>query len=255
MEILYAFGNRLWCDLEKDTSLLPSPTFAAAEPCFSAGPAPTGQPLSPLTSLPTPTVTLPGSSTRTNSLPPSPQAGAVPSPSYSEARRASIPPPPKVGEVLKPTAYYAPQYDGNTTSKSFQKLSLNTSVPPLPTCQTQGILLTPTRAQPPSAVTSHATPTSMTQDLSHPPGYVQDSRASFSERPPELVSPLNLNQSGHNRRKSRSGVGILDGGGTHEDMEEKDQGLWNTAFSWAKTVGEMVIEGEEEMWRRINRKT
>ncbi|ERF71419.1 hypothetical protein EPUS_08688 [Endocarpon pusillum Z07020] len=236
-------------------AVLPSPTFASAQPGSTAGPAPTGQPPSPLTSLPIPTATLPALSTRTTSSPPSPQPGAVPSPSYSEARRASIPPPPKAGEVPKPAAYYAPQYDGNTTSTSFQNLSLNTSVPPLPTHQTQGTVLTPTRAQPPPAVTAHATTTSITQDLSHPPGYVQDSRASFSERPPELISPLNLNQSGHDRRKSRSGIGILDGGGGHEDIGDEDKGLWDTAISWAKTVGEKVIEGEEEMWKRINRKT
>lgn len=34
-------------------------------------------------------------------------------------------------------------------------------------------------------------------------------------------------------------------------MEKEDKGLWDTAVSWAKTVGEKVIEGEEEMWKRI----
>lgn len=93
----------------------------------------------------------------------------------------------------------------------------------------------------------------MTKDFSHPPGYVQDSRASFSELPPELVSPISQNQSSHSRGRSRNGTGILDGGGGHDDMEDEDKGLWDTAVSWAKTVGEKVIEGEEEVWKRINR--
>jgi hypothetical protein len=106
------------------------------------------------------------------------------------------------------------------------------------------------RVQPPSAVTSAGAPTNITQNLSHPPGYVQDSRASFSERPPEPVSPMSQKQSGHSRARSRNG--ILDGGGGHDDVEKEDKGLWDTAVSWAKTVGEKVIEGEEEMWKKIN---
>jgi hypothetical protein len=94
----------------------------------------------------------------------------------------------------------------------------------------------------------------MKKDLSHPPGYVQDSSALFSERLPEMVSPISQNQSGgHSRGRSRNGVGILDGGGGGSGvMEDEDKGLWDTAVSWAKTVGEKVIEGEEEMWKRIN---
>jgi len=94
----------------------------------------------------------------------------------------------------------------------------------------------------------------MTKDLSHPPGYMQDSRASFSERPPELASPIRQNQDGHSRGRSRNGngIGILNGGG-HDAMEDEDKGLWDTAVSWAKTVGEKVMEGEEEVRKRINR--
>ncbi len=231
---------------------LPSPIYAAAQPSSGAGSATAWVPQSLATANPTPTTTIPASSTRTESSPPSPQPGAVPFPTYSEARRASIPPPPKANEIPKPAAYYAPQYQGNTRPNSPQTLSLHTSLPPLATRQAQGTPLTPTRVQPPSAVTSIAQPTTTTQDLSHPPGYVQDSRASFSERPVEPVSPLNQSQSGgHSRGRSRSG--ILDGGGGHDDLGGEDKGLWDTAFSWAKAVGERVIEGEEEVWKRINR--
>ena len=232
-------------------TVLPTPTYAAAQPGSSAGAAPTATPRAPLTTGPTPTALLQTSSTRTASSPPPPQPGAVPSPSYSEARRASIPPPPRAGEIPKPAAYYAPQYEGHPKPMLAQPLVLNTSLPPLAPHQTQGTLVTPTRAQPPSAVTSSSTPATMTQDLSHPPGYVQDSRASFSERPPEFVSPISQNQTGHSRGRSRNG--ILDGEGGSIDTGDGDRGLWDTAVSWAKTVGEKVIEGEEEVWKRINR--
>jgi hypothetical protein len=71
---------------------------------------------------------------------------------------------------------------------------------------------------------------------------------------PEMVSPISQNQSGgHSRGRSRNGVGILDGGGGGSGVtEDEDKGLWDTAVSWAKTVGEKVVEGEEEMWKRIN---
>lgn len=187
-------------------------------------------------------------------MPPSPQPSAVPFAAYSEARRASIPPPPKASEIPKPAAYYAPQYQGSSTSTPPQTLSVDTTRPPLATHQTQGTLLTPTRAQPASATTSIITPISLTHNLSHPPGYVQDSRASFSERSPELVSPMSLNQSAGGHSRGRSRTGILDGGRSHENLEDEDKGLWDTAVSWAKTVGEKVIEGEEEVWKRINRK-
>lgn len=65
---------------------------------------------------------------------------------------------------------------------------------------------------------------------------------------------MSLNQSAGGHSRGRSRTGILDGGGSHEDLEDEDKGLWDTAVSWAKTVGEKVIEGEEEVWKRINRK-
>jgi hypothetical protein len=229
---------------------LPSPAYAVAQPGSPACPAPMATPRHPPASQSTQLAPTPFSNTLVASSPPAPQPGAVPSPSYAEARRASIPPPPKADEIPKPAAYYASHHEGILMSTSTQASSPKPSLPPLATHQAQGTLVASARSQPPSAVTSTGTPTSMTQDLSHPPGYVQDSRASFSERPPEPVSPMSQKQSGHSRARSRNG--ILDGGGGgHDDVEKEDKGLWDTAVSWAKTVGEKVIEGEEEMWKRI----
>lgn len=230
--------------------VLPSPTYARVQPISTAVAASTETPHSPLTSQSIQGVTSSTLSTGAVSMPSTPQSSVFPSASYSEARRVSVPPPPKVGEVPKPAAYYAPQYQGDSVPTSPRVPSLKTSLPPLVTHQIQGTPLTPTRAQTPSAVTSHATPTSMTHDLSHPPGYVQDHRTSFSERLPEFSSPISPIQNGHGRGRSRNG--ILDGGGGNGDVEDDDKGLWSTAVSWAKTVGEKVIESEEEVWKRIN---
>lgn len=77
-----------------------------------------------------------------------------------------------------------------------------------------------------------------------------------------MISPISLNQSagsgssrgGHSRGRSRGGTGILDGVGGNGELEVGDKGLWDTAVSWARTVGEKVIEGEDEVWKRINGK-
>jgi hypothetical protein len=61
--------------------------------------------------------------------------------------------------------------------------------------------------------------TSTSHDLSHPPGYLQDARASFEERPIEPYQPFaNLSES----------------------------------VSWAKQIGGKVIKVEEALWKRIN---
>jgi hypothetical protein len=85
--------------------------------------------------------------------------------------------------------------------------------------------------------------TSTSHDLSHPPGYLQDARASFEERSIEPHQPF-TNCSSHKRTSSRSG----DGGVLLEDRE----GILNEVVSWTKQIGGKVIEGEEALWKRIN---
>ena len=44
-------------------------------------------------------------------------------------------------------------------------------------------------------------------------------------------------------------------GGANLDSGEEGSPIaqiWNTATSWAKSAGEKLKEGEEEVWRRIN---
>jgi len=53
-----------------------------------------------------------------------------------------------------------------------------------------------------------------------------------------------------------SGRGALLGNAGPVDQTEESPiaQIWNTVTSWAKTAGEKLKEGEEEVWRRINEK-
>jgi hypothetical protein len=97
--------------------------------------------------------------------------------------------------------------------------------------------------------------TSTSHDLSHPPGYQQDARASFEERPIEPYRPF-TNHSSHKRTPSRSGGGggggVLDESPESQPPLEEGKGILNEVVSWAKTIGGKVIEGEEALWKRIN---
>ena len=217
-----------------------------AQPGASAGPAVTSA-ATPTTSRYIPTPTVPPSSTQTLSSPPPPQPGAAPSPfqahpTQSDPGRPSVPPPPKAGEIPKPTSYYAPQYESTpTATPTFASPAL----PPLPYHQQQTNISTPRRGQPPASLTSTS------QDLSHPPGYVQDSRASFEERPIDPYQPF-VNRTNHKRTPSRSNGGILDDSPENRHRTEEEEGILGEAVSWAKKIGGKVIEGEEALWKRIN---
>lgn len=230
------------------TAGLPQLNTINARPGAPAVPASTSA-ASPSSSRYTPTRTGPPPSTQTSSSPPPPQPGAVASPFQAppasrDIQRPSIPPPPKAGETPKPASYYAPQYESRSTAAP--SYSSPAPPPPLPSHQQQPNLSTPTRAQPPASLTS--TP----HDLSHPPGYVQDSRASFEERPIAPYQPF-ANRSTHGDAPSRSGGGLLTNSPENQpQMEEEEKSLWGEAVSWVKTIGGKVAEGEEALWKRIN---
>jgi hypothetical protein len=117
--------------------------------------------------------------------------------------------------------------------------------PPLTYGQHHPNLSTPTRAQPTASSTFTA------HDLSHPPGYVQDSRASFEERPLGPHQPF-TNHSAHWNTPSRLSGDILDGVPKNQSgTEEEEKGLWGEAVSWMKTIGEKLADGEEALWKRI----
>lgn len=203
-------------------------SYPAAQPGAVPGPAPTGS------AYATPTRTLPSNSTTSiQGSPPPPQPGATPVASNTNGltvSRPSIPPPPKAGEVA-----------------------------PLLPHQQYGTLSDPTqamRAQPPAAVTSSVAGTAgaPTADLSHPPGYRQNSQASFDDRPLDPYQPFQ-NQSGGSGApaSAKPGDGLL-GAANVPAVSEDDEGkgFWDTAGDWAKKAGEKLSEGHDEIWRRIN---
>jgi hypothetical protein len=232
---------------ETMTTVLPHPNSPTAQPGASAGPTPTSTATSSASAYtPTPTVPLPSSNTFTS--PPPPQPGAVPSPyppapAQLDKHRPSAP-PPKAGEVPKSAVYYAPQYEALPAPTTTTYASA-APPPPLPYHQQQPNITTSARAQPPASMTSTS------HDLSHPPGYLQDARASFEERPIEPYQPF-ANRSSHKRTPSRSGGGVLGESPESQLPPEGGEGILSGAVSWAKTIGGKVIEGEEALWKRIN---
>lgn len=239
-------GQRPAAVAAKTTGLAPVNSIPA-QPGASAGPTPTSL-TTAKSSRYAPTATVPASSTQTTSSPPPPQPGTVPSPleaspAQLDVRRSSIPPPPKAGEIPKPAEYYAPQYASSpTTTPTYTSPA---SPPQLPFHQQQPSVSIPTRAQPPASMTCTI------HDLSHPPGYVQDSRASFEERPLEPYQPF-VNCSNHKLTPSVSAGGLLDGSPENRPGMVEEKGIWGEAVSWAKKIGGKVVEGEEAIWKRIN---
>jgi hypothetical protein len=233
--------------------------YPAARPGAAAIPVPTGAPRATNAYA---TRTTPLAPTQPSDIPPLPQAGAVPSPFIAPAtpithgRRPSIPPPPKAGEIPMPADFYAPHYEQEQETHQSQSQSPYTpqSSRAHPPPQMSAVLSTPTRAIPPASTTS--TPATAYNDLSHPPGYIQNSRDSFDERPDLMQqSPYQNNNQNYGKNSSSNRNGLL--GSAGGDLDSTEEGspiaqIWNTATSWAKSAGEKLKEGEEEVWRRIN---
>jgi len=38
------------------------------------------------------------------------------------------------------------------------------------------------------------------------------------------------------------------------EEEQQEKGLWDTAVAWAKSAGEKLAQGEQEVWKAINSK-
>jgi hypothetical protein len=86
------------------------------------------------------------------------------------------------------------------------------------------------------------------QDLSNPPGYVQDSRSSFDDKPVEFCQPI-----GHRHSPSSSyRGGILDEKPNFERDDDYTAGVLNTAITWAKAAGKKMSVTEEQIWKKIN---
>ncbi|EHY55735.1 hypothetical protein HRR83_007951 [Exophiala dermatitidis] len=223
-----------------------APSSQPARPGAPAVPQPTNTVSSTCNRRFEPTATVPAdgsSSSRVTDSPPPPQPGAVPSPPQSTSRdhspKLSIPPAPRPGDV--------PQWTPSSASPIRHAVPSPTpthSRPvPLPNHQQSPSLYTPTRSIPPAGMTSN-----YPQDLSHPPGYMQDSRASFDDKPVEFCQPYENRASPTSSNRG----GILDAEPTFDRGSDNESGVLTTAIAWAKAAGKKLSKTEEQIWRQIN---
>lgn len=77
---------------------------------------------------------------------------------------------------------------------------------------------------------------------------MQDSRASFDDKPVESCQPV------ENRASPASSYrgGILDSEPTFERDEGNETNVLNTAFAWAKAAGKKLSKTEEQIWKQVN---
>lgn len=202
---------------------------ASAQPGAPAYPQPTNVVSSShnqrITPTATPTSNPPAEPSSTTSDPASPQPGAVPAPQPPRSPKLAIPPHPQPNAL--PSIAVSPT------------VGIRHSLPSP----------TPTRNRPtPSTLYSPvpATAPAPAADLSHPPGYQQDHRASFDDKPVEFCQPIDRRASPSSRRG-----GILDGAPTMERDDDEDT-VFNQAMAWAKAAGKRLSRTEEQIWRNIN---
>ncbi|KIX04687.1 uncharacterized protein Z518_05557 [Rhinocladiella mackenziei CBS 650.93] len=213
-----------------------------ARPGAPAGPLPTNTISSTYNNRfpPAATTTALPETTRTSDSPPppSPLPGAVPSPFTNGTSRSGI--------LQSPHPIEVPQWTPSSASPVWHTLPSPTPThsrpTPLPPRQKSPSVYTPVRSTPPTGVTSTYPP-----NLSHPPGYMQDSRSSFDDMPVEFC---HSSESRASLSSSRRG-GILDGEPTFQRDTENESFL-NTAVAWAKAAGERLSKTEEQIWKTIN---
>lgn len=219
----------------QSSPIAPNPTSVAtatssyppAKPGAAAMPAPTAaaQRYAPL--QPTPTI-------KTDTEPPAPQPGAVPTP----LNRSTVPPPPKAGETYQPQRTAAP------TQPTAQPFPPQMAYPPTTTYGSQPPKSSTSTTNAPSApypVAISSTEASPRRSLEHPPGYHQNVYAS------ELTSDQRRAQEAQLANDSSSAPDTGSGAGFDSD------GVWNTARKWVQQAGEKISEAEAEVWRKINK--
>ncbi|RVX73062.1 hypothetical protein B0A52_02188 [Exophiala mesophila] len=176
-----------------------------------------------ITPTATPTSYSPAEVSSATSNPAPPQPGAVPTPQPPRSPKLAIPAYPQPHALPFPSA--------SPTAGIRHSL-------PSPT---------PTRNRPTSSTLYSPVPvTAPVADLSHPPGYQQDHRASFDDKPIEFCQPIDRRASPSSRRG-----GILDGAPTME-RDNDDDTMFNQAMAWAKAAGKRLSRTEEQIWRNIN---
>lgn len=139
----------------------------------------------------------------------------------------SGPPPPQPGQAPEPTGWIVSQAPPQP-----QPSAQPQPPPPAPVTWNPSYAY----AQPSKGVTSIA------QDLSHPPGYIQNAQE-FEDR--NLDDNNTYSPSPH----AGTGRGLLDGVSPLRDAD--DTPIWDTAVSWAKEAGRKLSIAEKEVWKRI----
>jgi hypothetical protein len=101
------------------------------------------------------------------------------------------------------------------------------------------------------------------QDLSHPPGYKQDDRASFADKPIEdCQEPTYRATLSPRSSKSGKGMGILDLDWTFGSADDEpvtttptsttSEAVVKTAITWAKAAGRKISMTEKQLRKAIN---
>ncbi|KAK0113157.1 hypothetical protein ONS95_014856 [Cadophora gregata] len=198
-----------------DMKAFPTPT-SAAQPLYA-----------PI--RPTPTA-------KTDSEPPAPQPGAIPTP----FEKSAVPPPPKLGENYHPQQTEAP-----APSSTYSYPPQMAYSPPTTTYDPQTSSSSTSAANIPSVPCPVAIPPgeSLRRSLEHPPGYHQNVYTS------ELTSDQRRAQQTE-QATNFSGMGTRDTGNAGGYDPE---GVWNAAKKWAQTAGEKISVAEAEMWKKINK--
>ena len=149
----------------------------------------------------------------------------------SQGRKASFaPPPPKAGSY-RPTAAGSPAPSSPYSSSPFTPLSASSA--------------------------NHLL------DLSNPPNYTQNSRASFSDRSTTYYdqnsTPFYQNSVssslGSPMTPSRRGLGILDNDPNiylRGEGDADEDTMWDTAAKWAKAAGKRLSAGEQQIWKMVS---
>ncbi|EXJ82039.1 hypothetical protein A1O1_08107 [Capronia coronata CBS 617.96] len=220
-----------------------SPSSLPARPGAPAVPQPTNTASSTYNHRlePTTTAALPTQSTHVNDSPPLPQPGALPVPSLSsnQSPKLSIPPPPQPGQM----PHWSPSSASPIRHAVPSQTPTHSRPGPLSAHQHSPALYTPARSIPPAGVTSN-----YPQDLSHPPGYMQDSRASFDDKPIEFCQPLEKRASPTSSNRG----GILDAEPTLETGFDEEPSVLGSALAWAKAAGKRLSKTEAQIWKQIN---
>ncbi|KAK5053795.1 hypothetical protein LTR84_001757 [Exophiala bonariae] len=232
-------------DAGPTTTTNPSPS-GIAQPGAPAVPQPTNTSSSTYNNRfePTATRVAPSSTAEISESPPPPQPGAVPSPYANTTNNACT---PKLDTPQPPRPIETDLQQQQQINTSPIRHALPSPTPTrthAPHNLPLGQIYSPTRSIPPAGMTSTYP---AAQDLSHPPGYMQDSRASFDDKPVEFCQPLDRRASPSSSRRG----GILDAEPTFESSGD-DEGVLNTAYAWAKAAGKRLSRTEEQLWKKVN---